>query len=320
VRSSYVVKRICGSVAIVWLAVTLNFLIFRALPGTAVSDWSRVPGFTLRAQQALRHEFGLDRSLVTQYVVYVKALLHGNFGVSFVTRQPVGPILLSALGNSIPMLALGQLFAIIGGIALGTLAAWRHGSRTDSATVGAALTLYALPTQWVGLLLLFLCSGFLPAGGQVNPFLLHPSFLQHQLDILRHMILPSATLGLVTLGAYVLIARASLTDVLTQDYILTARAKGFSSRHILRRYGVRNAMLPLVTLIGLSVALLPAGQILVETVFSWPGIGFVTYNAVLQRDYPVLQGAFLVLTVSVVVANLVVDLLYARLDPRVGTT
>jgi peptide/nickel transport system permease protein len=164
---------------------------------------------------------------------------------------------------------------------------------------------------------IMLFAGWLPSGGRVDDLLINPSFWIHSQDVLRHMLLPSLTLGLVLYGQYTVVVRSAMVDALSEDYILTARAKGVSSVRLVVRHGLRNAMLPVTTLIALSLGYVVAGAILIETVFSWPGIGRAVYQAVLQRDYPLLQGAFLVLTVSVVFCNLVADLLYARLDPRV---
>jgi peptide/nickel transport system permease protein len=174
-----------------------------------------------------------------------------------------------------------------------------------------------MPTHWLGLMLIILFAGVLPTGGMTNEFLLNPPFWTHVRDLASHILLPSLTLGLVLYGEYTLIVRSAMLETLGEDYVLTARAKGLKPWAIVRKHALRNAMLPIVTLIALSLGYIVAGAILVETVFSWPGIGRAVYEAVLERDYPMLQGAFLVLTISVVLCNLVADLLYFKLDPRI---
>jgi ABC-type dipeptide/oligopeptide/nickel transport system permease component len=219
--------------------------------------------------------------------------------------------------NTIPMVLIGTVFAILLGTLTGVIAAWRRGTKVEGASVTTALAFYSMPTHWLGLMLVILFAGTLPTGGMSNEFLLNPSFSTHLKDLAEHVALPSLTLGLVLYGEYTLIVRSAMLETLGEDYVLTARAKGLRPGAILRRHALRNAMLPIVTLVALSLGYIVAGAILVETVFSWPGVGRAVYDAVLQRDYPMLQGAFLLLTVSVVFFNLVADLLYFKLDPRI---
>jgi peptide/nickel transport system permease protein len=174
-----------------------------------------------------------------------------------------------------------------------------------------------MPTQWLGLMLIIVFSGILPTGGMTNEFLLNPGFWEHLRDLASHIVLPSLTLGLVLYGEYTLIVRSAMLETLGEDYILTARAKGLKPWTIVRKHALRNAMLPITTLIALSLGYIVAGAILIEIVFSWPGIGRAVYEAVLERDYPMLQGAFLLLTIAVVLCNLIADLLYFKLDPRI---
>jgi peptide/nickel transport system permease protein len=215
------------------------------------------------------------------------------------------------------MVTLGTGFAIVFGTFTGVIAAWRRGTKTEGLSVSTALGFYAMPTQWLGLMLIIIFAGVLPTGGMTNEFLLNPPFWAHVKDLASHIFLPALTLGLVLYGEYTLIVRSAMLETLGEDYILTARAKGLKPRTIVRKHALRNAMLPITTLIALSLGYIVAGAILIETVFSWPGIGRAVYEAVLQRDYPMLEGAFLVLTVSVIFFNLVADLLYFRLDPRI---
>jgi ABC-type dipeptide/oligopeptide/nickel transport system permease component len=319
--ADYIVKRMLFAVGTVLVAITLNFVLFRALPGDAVSNLSRVPHATPQLREALTKEFGLDKPKWEQYLIYLQQLLHFNLGRSFVNQQPVWTNLKQKLANTIPMVALGTFFAIVLGIGTGVLSSWRRGSVGDHISTNVAIAFYAVPTQWLGLMLLIVFSSWLPwvpTNGMTNPFLIDPTFLQHLGDVLAHMFLPSLTLALTLYGEYTLIVRSAMLETLGEDYVLTARAKGLPQRTIVRRHALRNAMLPIATLIALSLGYIVAGTILIEVVFSWPGIGRAIYDAVVNRDYPMLQGAFLILTLSVVFFNFLADLLYFRLDPRIS--
>jgi peptide/nickel transport system permease protein len=315
----YVLKRVGFAIVTVFVAVTINFVLFRLAPGSAVTNLSRVPHATLQLRHALKVQFGLDKSKGEQYVIYLKQLIHGNLGISYENQQPVSTNLRIALINTLPMVTLGTIFSIIFGTLTGVIAAWRRGTPTEAATVSTALGFYSMPTQWLGLMLIIIFAGVLPTGGMTNEFLLNPGFWQHLKDLASHIVLPSLTLGLVLYGEYTLIVRSAMLETLGEDYILTARAKGLKPWTIVRSHALRNAMLPIITLVALSLGYIVAGAILIEIVFSWPGIGRAVYQAVLARDYPTLQGAFLLLTIAVVLCNLIADLLYFRLDPRITT-
>jgi len=317
--TDYVLKRIAFAIVTVFVAVSINFVLFRLAPGTAVSNLSRVPHATQQLRHALEKQFGLDKSKGEQYVIFLKQLVHGNLGISYENEQPVATNLRIELINTLPMVTLGTVFSILIGTLTGVIAAWRRGTPTEAVTVSSALGFYSMPTHWLGLMLIIIFAGTLPTGGMTNEFLLNPGFWQHLKDLGSHILLPSLTLGLVLYGEYTLIVRSAMLETLGEDYILTARAKGLKPWTIVRKHALRNAMLPITTLVALSLGYVVAGAILIETVFSWPGIGRAVYEAVLQRDYPMLQGAFLLLTISVVVCNLIADLLYFKLDPRITT-
>jgi ABC-type dipeptide/oligopeptide/nickel transport system permease component len=320
VRSTdYVLKRGFFALVTVFVAITINFFLFRVLPGTAVTDLSRVPHATPQLRHALNVEFGLDKPKWQQYLIYLKNLLHGNMGVSFTYQQPVSHLLFQDLKNTIPMVTVGTLAAIVIGVITGVLSAWRRGSVPDHVSTNAAIFFYAFPTQWLGLMLLIIFAGMLPAGGMQNPFVFGTEpFWQHLTDIGQHMILPALTLTLTAYGSYTLIVRSSMLETMGEDYVLTARAKGLPSREIIRRHAFRNALLPLLTLVALDLGFIVGGAVLIEVIFSWPGIGLAMYQAIGQRDYPMLQGGFLILTVAVIFVNFAADLLYFRLDPRIS--
>jgi len=296
-------------------------VLFRALPGNAVADLARAPHASPQLRAALTHEFGLDKPLLTQYVLYLDQLVfHANMGVSFADSQPVTSELIDKLKNTIPMVMIGTLLAIAIGVVTGFLSAWRRSGIVDKVSTNAAIVFYALPTQFIGLMLIMLFAGTLPTAGmrnEVNNFFAPGDTWSNLKDIGLHMLLPAFTLALTLFGEYTLIVRSSMLETLGEDYVLTARAKGLPQRRIVVSHALRNAMLPIVTLVALSLGFIVAGAILVEIIYSWPGIGQAIYSAVSKRDYPMLQGAFLILTVSVVFFNFIADLIYFKLDPRI---
>ena len=316
-RTNYVLKRAAFAIATVFVAITINFFLFRVLPGNAIGNLTRIPHATTALKHSLEAEFGLDKPKWEQYLIYLRELTHGNMGISFTNQQPVWTNLRQDLANTIPMVALGTLMAILIGTLTGILSAWRRGTKLDHASTNVAIAFYSFPTQWLALVLLIYLSHWFPSHGMSNDFLINPTPWEHYADVLRHMFLPSLTLALTLYGEYTLIVRSAILETLGEDYVLTARAKGLSQRRIVVGHVMRNAMLPTVTLIALSLGYIVAGAILIEAVYSWPGIGNAVYQAVIERDYPMLQGAFLVLTVSVVFFNFLADLLYLRLDPRI---
>jgi peptide/nickel transport system permease protein len=323
VRSSeYVVRRIAFALATIFVAVTLNFVIFRAAPGDATTAL-RCLSCTDEVRLQVRQELGLDKSKFQQYVIYLKDLAHGDFGRSFENRQPVLPQLWQPLKNTLPMLMLGTLFSIVFGLMTGVVAAWRRGTLVEKLSVWFGLAFFSLPTQWLAIMLILYAAGplGLPTNGISDPYLSYtnPSLWAELTDRLSHMVLPSLTLGLVLYGEYTLITRSALLETFGEDYVLTARAKGMSNWAIVWKHGFRNAMLPVVTLIALSLGFIIGGAITIEYVFDYPGIGLAIVDAIDKRDYAFLQGAFLVLTLSVILFNFIADLLYFKLDPRVTT-
>jgi ABC-type dipeptide/oligopeptide/nickel transport system permease component len=318
--ANYVLRRTAFALVTVFFALTLNFVIFRAAPGDASSSLRNCRNCSATVKAQLRRELGLDKSKLSQYGIYLKDLARGDLGDSYVSRQPVRDELGGALKNTLPMLALATIFAVGLGTLAGVIAAWRRGTWLEWSNVSTSLFFYAMPTQWLGLMLILLFAGTLPVSGISDAFLeyTNPGPWAIFVDRMKHMLLPALTLGLVLYGQYALIARSAILQTLGEDYILTARAKGLGNWMIIWRHALRNALLPIVSLIALEVAYLVGGSILVEAVFSYPGIGLQVYEAVFDRDYPMLQGAFLILTLAVVLSNYVADLLYFKLDPRIA--
>ena len=319
----FVLKRILFAVVTIFVAITLNFVLFRAVPGDALSAL-RCQHCTVQFKNALRKELGLDQPKWKQYLFYIRDLSHGDFGRSLRTEKSVWADLWPAIKNTIPMIALGTVFAIIFGIFSGVIAAWRRGTIVDRGSVGTGLAFYSMPPQWLGLMIvLFFASAIgLPTSGIKDPslgILGDASTWSVAVDRLRHMILPALSIGLVLYGEYTLVVRSAMLETLGEDYVLTARAKGLSTWATVWKHAFRNALLPIVTLVAISLGLIIGGFITIEYVFSYPGIGLAIVEAIDQRDYPILQAAFLLLALMVIFFNLVADLLYYKLDPRVTT-
>ena len=319
--TDYVVKRVLFAIGTVFVAITLNFVLFRAVSGDATMAL-RCRQCTQEFRDYQRRRLGLDKSKWEQYRIYLGDLAHGNLGRSLRTEEPIRSVLWEPLKNTVPMVALGTFFAIVFGVLTGVIAAWRRGTAADKTALWGGLGFYSMPPQWLGLVIVLFIAGWLglPTSGVKDPtlgILSDPGFIEVFVDRLEHMILPALTLGLVIFGEYTLIVRSAMLETLGEDYILTSRAKGLSNWSTVWKHGLRNAMLPIITLVALSLGFIIGGAITVEYVFSYPGIGLLIVEAIDQRDYPVLQAAFLLLTLSVILFNLLADLLYFRLDPRV---
>ena len=318
----------------------LNFFLFRVLPGDPARAGIRDPRLKKEAVEAIRVRYGLDKPVIncfeslnpvkigsctvnpldTQFFIYVNNLLHGEMGISYHSNRPVADILMERLWNTILLIGAGQILAIIIGVVFGVFAAWKARTSIDYGALIISLVAWSLPTFWLGIILLFWGSnsGF-PIGGMQTPGMSSQPFFARAGDVLRHMFLPTLTYTIVYMGEYMLIMRSSLLDVLSEDYILTAKAKGLSTFQVLKDHALKNAMLPLVTVIAINLGFTMAGAVQIESVFSWPGLGGAVYEAVNRRDFPVLQGAFLLIAVAVILANLIADLMYSYLDPRVQT-
>ncbi len=332
-RSDYLIRRIFFALATLVVVIVFNFFLFRILPGDPIKSIARSPRLTREARERLRVDFGLDKPVFfdgerlrdgdvlgafdTQFTAYVRALLHGNLGISYRSRRDVAEVLAERVWRTVVLVAGAETLALLFGVGLGLASAWRRGTRLEMTILLWALISWGLPNFFLGIILLLLARGHLPVGGMVVPGLKPEAGLAYWVDVGRHLILPTLTMAIVYTSSYILIMRSSVVEVLSEDYILTAKAKGLNTFQILRDHALKNAMLPMVTMVALNLGYTVGGAIQVETVFSWPGIGRLMYDAVQLRDYPILQGTFLLLAVSVIVANLLADLLYSVLDPRV---
>lgn len=313
----YLLNRLVQSLALLLAILTINFFLFRVMPGDPVRLLFHDPRITAEQQQVLSRLFGLDKPLLVQYGYYLKNTLSGDFGMSFYYREPAGPIIFERLVNTLILLVPAVLLSILMGSFLGAISAWKQGTRLDTTIFSSALIFWSTPVFWLGMAVIIFFIGIAPISGMRTAGAEYPNIYANLKDLISHMALPLITEALVLQAQYTMIMRSSLLDVLVEDYIVTARSRGFSEATILRKYAVPNAMLPMITLIAINIGLLVAGAIQVETVFSWPGVGRLMYDSIIQRDYPLLQGAFLVVAVSVILANLIADLVYGYLDPRV---
>jgi peptide/nickel transport system permease protein len=319
-RLRYLARKTVWLVVTLYFVITFNFVLFHLLPGNPVRLLARSGHLTPQAVADITRVYGLNHPASVQYLIYLKNLLHGQLGISYTYREPVSHLLGQYLGNTILLLAAATVLTILLGVLIGVIAANRRGSGWDSATVTTSVIGWSLPTFWTGLILAFLLGVWLhafPIFGMQTPNAVYTSEFQRLEDIGAHLFLPTLTLVIVNIAQFVLVARASVIEVLADDFMLTATAKGLLPRQILWRHAVRNALLPVVTASALLISLVVGGAIEVETVFSWPGMGLLVYNSVLNRDYPVIEAAFLVFAVVVLLVNFASDLLYQALDPRV---
>ena len=318
--SRYVVNKLAFAVFTIVATVLLMFILFRMMPGSP-DRATKNPNMTQAQQAALREKWGLDKPLFPdQLVSYVGATVTGDLGYSYKYRaQPVTEVIGGALWPTVLLLGLGELIAMVFGLALGAVSGWRRGSPVDRLGNGISLVLYAMPYFVIGMPLIMLFATalhLLPTSGMSTPGA--PSDLLTTLgDVGAHLILPLTAVSLGLIGGYSILMRSSIIETRAEDYITTARAKGLRDRRILWTHAFPNALLPMVTWIAISFGYVIAGAITLEIVFNWPGIGTLTVEALDARDYPLLQGIFLLLAISVVVANLIADLVYGLLDPRV---
>ena len=339
-RYRYLLKKIGWSFFTILFVLVLNFFLFRVLPGDPARAGIHDPRLKKDAIEAIRVRFGLDKPVIncfnslnpiefgncavnpldTQFFIYLRNLTQGELGISYHQNRPVRDILAERLWNTILLIGAGQILSIIVGVIFGVFAAWKARTSIDYAALITGLVAWSLPTFWLGIILLFWGSnnGF-PIGGKATPGIGTYPFMYQLGDTLKHLVLPTLTYTIVFMGEYMLVMRSSLMDVLSEDYILTARAKGLSTFQILKDHALKNAMLPIVTIIAINLGFTVAGAIQIEAVFSWPGLGGAIFDSVIRRDYPVLQGAFLLIAVTVILANLIAELMYSYLDPRVQT-
>lgn len=316
----YVLRRIPQLIPLIFFAIVLNFTLMHLAPGSPI-DYLITQGEVVPQEYIDRvmREYGLDKPVHEQLLIYIANVLRGDFGISYRYRQPVLEVILESLPNTLLLMLSSILLAFVFGIILGVSSAKKPYSIIDNLASSVSILGYSIPTFWLGMMLIIVFSvnlrwlpflGMYTLGEELTGW---AAFI----DRLKHLILPVITLGTAYLAIYTRLTRASMLEELRKDYITTAWGKGLDDRRVYYRHAFRNAMLPVITVLGLNIGLMLTGATLTETVFSWPGLGRLVYDSVITRDYPILMGIFIIVSITVVLTNFIVDILYAVLDPRV---
>ena len=330
----FIARRVALTVPTFVALIFLTFVAIRLVPGDPVEARVGEHGIAPERLAMLRHQLGLDQPVWKQFLDYAGGLLHGQFGTSLSTSGSVLREFLTLFPATVELSLVAMLFAIVLGIPIGVVAATRRGTVYDQVLMGLSVTGYSMPIFWWGLLLIMLVSeqwGLLPVAGRVDlirfdydtptGFMLIDSLLSDQegafLDAVRHLVLPSIVLGTIPLAVIARMTRSSMLEVLGEDYVRTARAKGLSAIRVVGIHALRNALIPVTTAIGLMIGSLLAGAVLTETIFSWPGVGHYLIEAISRRDYPALQGGIMLVSSVVILVNLAVDVTYGVINPRI---
>jgi peptide/nickel transport system permease protein len=319
-----VARKVLNSCITVFLVIIMNFLLFRVMPGNPLATMiPNNPRVSEEYKLKLIDKFGLDEPIHIQFIEYIKNVISLDFGNSFTEiNTPAMDIILSNLKWTLILTGTSSILMIVIGMAIGIISAWKRGSLFDTSSLAFSLFFYAMPTFWFGMMLIliftqelqwFPSEGALPAGDRLE--FSWTSFV----NLLRYLFLPLISLTLGSIAAFSLIMRGSLVDVMTEEYITTARAKGLSEGRVLKNHAVPNAMLPMVALIAIDLAFVVGGAFQTEVVFNYPGIGWLTVEATEELNYPILEGAFFIIAVVVILANLIADIMMVYLDPRIKT-
>lgn len=314
--SRYMTRRLLRGLLTMLVSVTLTFLILRLMPGDPAEILVN-PHMTAEVRQQILVDFGLDKPLWQQYLIYISNLVRGNMGISFKSLLPVSQVIAPRIGWTLLLMGVSFVVTLLLGIPLGVIAAVRRDSALDRLITGISIIGNAIFVPWLAITLLY-SLGYLiplfPIGGAVD---IGVTGWARVKSIAAHLVLPVVSLTVINLARYVLFLRTSMVEVLSEDFVRTARAKGLVGFIIVYKHALRNAFLPTLTMMGLQLGYMVGGAVLTETVFAFPGVGRLIYEAVNQHDYPVLQGTFIVLALAVIIANMLTDLLYGLLDPRV---
>ena len=315
----FILKRIYTAFIVVLVVVALNFFIIKLAPGDPVNIMAGFDNPNEEFKMAVRAKYNLDKPLITQFFTYIYRLVQGDLGESYYSSRPVTELLAERMGASLLLSGTSAVLAFIIGTVLGLTAGKKEDSMQDKVLSAGIYVANAMPSFWLGLMLIFVFAsrlGWLPTQGMYS---LRENYtgIARYIDLGKHLILPVTTLVLVQIPGYFRITRSSVIQVMADDYITTFRVTGMSEKKIYMKYVLKNAILPVVTLFGINVAYIVAGSTLVETVFSWQGIGILMYTAIAKRDYNVLMGTYLIIAVSVAFFMILVDVIYAKLDPRI---
>ena len=313
-------KRLFFAAVLVLTVVVLNFFLIHLAPGDPAEVLAgEMGGVTEEILAEIRQTYGLDKPIHVQLFVYLKGVLHGDLGQSFYFNTPVLGLILERLPATILLVVSALVMSVCIGTYLGVLASRKPDGFASAAITVLSLVGYAAPVFWTGLMLIILFAWLLPifpTSGMAT-FGLSGGPVAYALDVLHHLVLPATSLAIIYIAQYSRITRASMLEVLGSDYVRTARAKGLPEKVVLYKHALRNAVLPVITLVGLQIGNLISGAVLVETVFNWPGLGTLAFDSILARDYPTVLGLLLISSLVVIVANLLADLGYQYADPRI---
>ncbi len=316
----YILTRLLHSIPLILFVMAINFLIIHAAPGDPITYlYGSSAEVSPEQMHKLREELGLTRPLYIQYVLYLRQLVRGDLGFSVINRRPVFDLILERIPATVVLMTAAFVFSVIIGGLWGVVSAVKARTQIDYWVTIASLFGYSMPTFWLGLILILVFSlqlGWFPTMGMVT-LGAQLSGWSAFVDILHHLVLPTITLGTFYLAIYARLIRASMVEILGQEFITTAWSKGLPARTVHYKHALRNALLPVITIAGLQIGFMFTGAVLTETIFAWPGMGGLTYQAILQRDYALLMGLFLMVSVCVILMNLVTDLLYTLVDPRI---
>lgn len=315
---TYALKRVLQAIPLIFVVIVLNFILVHAAPGDPIFFIAGEFGDP-EYYEMMRADFGLDKPIYEQLTIYVANVLRGNLGRSFFFRQPVMQVIAERIPATLLLMGTSFVLASLLGMVVGVIASSKPYSIKDNLITAGALMGYSLPVFWLAQMLLIffaLWLGIFPAQGMTS-LRVNLTGIEYVLDVLRHLMLPATSLAVYHLALISRLTRASMLEVLQEDYITTAYSKGLSERRIVYRHALRNALLPVVTVMGMNLGFMIAGAVLTETVYTWPGLGRLMYDSIYTRDYPLLMGLFIVISISVIVANLVTDVVYGMLDPRI---
>jgi peptide/nickel transport system permease protein len=320
-KKIFIIKRIIQMLITLFLLVTIVFLMFRLLPGDPLAMYINTD-MPVEVQKALMHRFGLDKPLHEQYLLYLKNLLAGDFGQSFHYGQAVISLVAERFWNTIILMGIGIGLAYVMGCILGALAAWKRGSKFEVISIIFTLSIRSAPLFWIGIILIMIFGmwlNLLPLGGirEVGIRITSTFGKFLSLDFLLHMILPATTLAFYYMGTPFLIMRSAMLEVMNEEFIEIVKAKGLKTWQVIFKHAMRNSLLPVITMLTVMISFIMGGQVMLETIFRWPGIGMEIVSAVNTRDYPMAQALFIMMGIIILIVNFVVDLLYHYLDPRV---
>ena len=312
--------RLLNAVLLIFAVLILNFFLIQAAPGDPAEVIAgEMGGATEEMLASIRAAYGLDKPPLTQFYIYVVRATRGDLGISFFYNAPVSELILTRVWPTLLLVVTALLMAIFGGTFLGVMTARKPDGFFSNVVTVLSLVGYSLPVFWSGLMIVILFASWIPIFpvSGMRDILLEGSRWDHAVDVAYHLVLPATTLAIIYLAQYSRLARASMLEVLESDYIRTARSKGLSELSVVGKHGLRNAILPVVTIAGLQFGSLLSGAILVETVFNWPGLGTLAFESILRRDFPTILGILLFSSIIVIVANILTDVAYQFIDPRI---